>query len=1811
MPELQPPHNFNRFNESSQFDESFGTGFNPRVAIDPLGVEQFLGEILPAAARQENFIAGFFTGRFDDFDYDPNYDLAQDPLGHDPVFRAFPGALASVGSARQMVDVHRRLVQEIQDRAILENAGATGFLAALMAGIISPENLLPVGIAGAAIRNIAKHGGKYVARNIRRASFFTAIQTGTAEAFLQRSQFTRTPQETVFAIGASALLGGTLGAIAGGLGVAAARRAIREHDALLGGPRILNPTATILRRVEDLDPELDLDVIAQLEKVDPENHSEILRTLGIPEQAIVRDPAGRIEGVDMAIVDDIEAGRVPRGTPDSEDLPDLRTTNSEAMIQDEAAEIAARQAARDAGALSAERIRSGRVTDSEAAEIAADVPSGEAAAFEEGALAANRAALRQFHARQRAEAEEAGIAGPEAGEAESLRSLGFDPEPPRRSLRRPTTTEELQEIAHEQDLEARAAGGDLDPELSADLLRFQGLVDANRRTFRQRMFGETQGRRSEEAGREEIRASEEFGAAEDARQAQAGASLDDIDRGIPVVRVDNTDDAIADALGEGHDLEVTSSGDFARDRTVFEMHAEQARGRAEGEAQGINPMIGGLRRSTVGLSRIGRQTHRRADRDPVSRASAFERIIEARARGENVLEQFPMAAVIDAPEGRRVIADVDVTTHMELAERYAEDNQLEFDGFLDSIVETGTIDLQGRNLRELTNSELLDDFFHGEGAGRALMQDISPEDAARAVEVGPVANRADPDTIRIPEDVENIDPITRNPVRAADRPMQSSPRVALTRGAEAFFDESNHPARLGFAARLAQQDSAGVERLDRLIERQIAALHVDPAEPNFALPGVRVRTVDDTEEALQAEVDVWFELLDHIGWTEEMVDDLRRLNFREVFEALPSISEGVPPAPGPGTTPLLRAATEELVPPDLTPPDQPFRDPVRTGATTPLLRDAPATTPRLVQGGSDAGSVDADGDFSINFRTLRDLVSNERAPRDRARAAFQVTIKKAFGIEKLLTHLSPNLRIAQNSLSINARRGHQMMVESGFKYEGDDLGMTVPHSAENAIIGWNRELGEIIEGLPRLWMKYRLGREPGIGDALKLGLGDLKARAGQETSGVPGFRATNEAPELPISHNEFMERVGFAMRRSDRDMPHNGADIPEVMEAAEMVRTKLFNPTKQDAIELGLFTAEDAQIRTAESYFTRVYNIRYLKNHELEFDQIVQTWLIDIMPERIDQAEGPPIAYTREMAADDAVRIRQRILATPAGRQPYDVLDAMKVGPAKALQRRAFTIPDELIEEFLVNNVEDIVRFYVRTVVPDIELARTFGDFKASKLLARGDGEEGETPGSVWTDYQELLDASANDIDRARIIKQREADLRDLTALRDILRGTYAAPADPDSLPVRARILANRFNYLIQGGTFVLSSIPDVARVVMTDGISRVWGSALKPMITEWNQFSLATKEARLAGVAWDTILNTRALNLMELGDDYGRGTKFERGVRRGADQFANLSLLSPWNTVMKQFAGVVVQARLGEAITEIDRVLTSLNLGADAVAVIHSRSHKQLIAKLSNSGIRLEDVRRIAEQMRQAGVGTDELGQATKLWNMNTEAWTDMEMVKVMRGALRREVDKIIVTPGAGDRPLWMSTELGRLIGQYRSFSFAATQRVLIPGLQNLDRNFLNGTILAVSMGMLATKLKNEQFSRGGRDDVRYWITEGIDASGVTGILANFNQDISTLTRGQVRMGRLIGAPNLDRFTRRGFVSLLGGPTVSTLHSISRVTQDLIPSLLGGDGIRRRDVNAARRLFPTNNIFYLDSGYDWLEKGAFNTIRALQGDRF
>ncbi|WP_417244287.1 hypothetical protein [Celeribacter sp.] len=744
-------------------------------------------------------------------------------------------------------------------------------------------------------------------------------------------------------------------------------------------------------------------------------------------------------------------------------------------------------------------------------------------------------------------------------------------------------------------------------------------------------------------------------------------------------------------------------------------------------------------------------------------------------------------------------------------------------------------------------------------------------------------------------------------------------------------------------------------------------------------------------------------------------------------------------------------------------------------------------------------------------------------------------LKSALGMEKAVRFQDPMLRTA-TSQSIATRRIVQELAETPLTYEKNALGVATPLAAETEIKMSQAGLYNAMKETDDLFVAYRKGRARRVGDLARIGAGDLVGR--------------NEGQ---LDRVKFNEEIGRAMRRADQ---HN---IPEVAKAAKVWRDKVFDPLKQDAIDLRLLP-EGVDVETAAGYLNRVYNSEKIAARRGEFTSIVARWL-----KSQQSKEGWEDAEIFDLADE----ITDRVLGTPDGRLPYDAYlsrDSNPIPQSRAkrevrgpLKGRVFMIPDEMIEDFLESDINVVGRIYTRTMSADVALTRRF------------ESAEMEAPlGEVRRDYANKIAAAKTDAERTKLSKARDADIRDLAAIRDRLRGTYALPRDPNSVLVRAGRVVRSLNYLRLLGGMTLSALPDIARPVMVHGFGRVMGDGLGPMMRNFKAYQLAADEVKQAGTALDMVLDSRSMAIADVTDDFGRYSKFERGVRYAADQFGVVSLMAPWNAATKQFAGVVTMSR---ALDGIDKWTKGI---ADTATV----------ENLARAGIDEDMARRIGAQFAAHGDDADGVKLA------NTANWDDRGAVQAFRGMIVKDVDRIIVTPGQ-DKPLWMSTELGAVIGQFKSFSIASTQRVFLAGLQQRDAAFLSGMGMMVGLGMLSYYLKAKTAGYEPTDNPGTWLAEGIDRSGSLGWFFEVNNLTEKLTRGTVGVSALTGGPIMSRYASRNVIGALIGPTSGAISDAAQA----IGALSAGDW-RESDTSAMRRLLPYQNLFYMRQLLDQAERG-------------
>lgn len=154
----------------------------------------------------------------------------------------------------------------------------------------------------------------------------------------------------------------------------------------------------------------------------------------------------------------------------------------------------------------------------------------------------------------------------------------------------------------------------------------------------------------------------------------------------------------------------------------------------------------------------------------------------------------------------------------------------------------------------------------------------------------------------------------------------------------------------------------------------------------------------------------------------------------------------------------------------------------------------------------------------------------------------------------------------------------------------------------------------------------------------------------------------------------------------------------------------------------------------------------------------------------------------------------------------------------------------------------------------------------------------------------------------------------------------------------------------------------------------------------------------------------------------------------------------------------------------------------------------------LAKSGIDKEMATRIRNEMALHGELRGDLHIA------NSEEWTDLGALDAYRRAIQTDVDRVIVTPGEGEQPLFASTELGSLIFQFKRFGFSSMHRTVIAGLQERQAHTIGGAALMVGLGILVTQLRNVQNGKPLETDPEALLYQGIDRSGITGLLGDVN---------------------------------------------------------------------------------------------------------
>ena len=582
-------------------------------------------------------------------------------------------------------------------------------------------------------------------------------------------------------------------------------------------------------------------------------------------------------------------------------------------------------------------------------------------------------------------------------------------------------------------------------------------------------------------------------------------------------------------------------------------------------------------------------------------------------------------------------------------------------------------------------------------------------------------------------------------------------------------------------------------------------------------------------------------------------------------------------------------------------------------------------------------------------------------------------------------------------------------------------------------------------------------------------------------------------------------------------------------------------------------------------------------------------------------------ANFNRQATDDAQNLFRRITGSP-----HRVVGVDLIGEARGPQlQRTLNLPYDIKRKYLNKEPESVVRAHNFAMAPDLEMYRLTGSPNGKRILEEMEREHMDNMLSLNGATTEAefglfmgIEKRVNPNLRAQVpitearraklsedlVARHKMAIEDMQVLIDRFRNERGRPADANAFGYRAGRFARNLNVTRFMGTVVPSSLPDIARPVMRYGLESTYRNAWKPLVSDLKLVKMSNAAARRMNIATESLTHNRAQAIFDVGENFStQQTMVERGMETLANKTGFVALFDRWTDANKRLSTQVVFGEFSNALN----VLAQGTRGPD---------YDKALIMMNRLSLSEDMVAKINRQFDRSGGSTE---VATDFRLPNTEVWDDFETVMAMNGAITQEANDLIVTPGL-DKPSWTdANEAYRVVGQFRSFSFASTNRTIMSGLQQSDMAYLNGAMMSLALG--AVSYYAWGISAGGTMQERMmestgeqWTYEALQRSGLLGVLSEgtrIGEQIPALNdyaifggegrnsrRASSVMGSILG-PSYDLGER--LISIAQGldePTQSTLHS-ARVS-----------------------MVPYQNVFYLRRLLDKVEEGLASNLPETRG---
>lgn len=616
--------------------------------------------------------------------------------------------------------------------------------------------------------------------------------------------------------------------------------------------------------------------------------------------------------------------------------------------------------------------------------------------------------------------------------------------------------------------------------------------------------------------------------------------------------------------------------------------------------------------------------------------------------------------------------------------------------------------------------------------------------------------------------------------------------------------------------------------------------------------------------------------------------------------------------------------------------------------------------------------------------------------------------------------------------------------------------------------------------------------------------------------------------------------------------PHSSKEINK---AVASVR-KSMDEISDRLVNAGLLKKGD--LIGAENYFPRKYNKANIRANRKTFEDIVRRHYtaknFDDVKKGLAKEGDKDIADIEEAVSRTVGRILGEDITDHEFGYAFESFDVLK-SPGFT-RSRVLDIPDSELQEFLSSDVTGVYTAYASQSSRMLRL-KEWLDKNGWKSLQDGIDELTEEA----ADMARKPGADAN-----KIAKQQANAKEVLVNSVNSILGKMVKPGTRNKTwPTALRVLRQHQALSMLGG-MTISSLADIVRAPLRMGImNTAWDGYAASIRRVGVTINKAGKNVKLkeelhnqlrdvsAGIELENSKILRMMNDPDYVPEFGSNMS-DKFIEGSSQVLSRMTGMGYWNNFGKRIAAHTSQAS----------TIRSLKKGPNI--------SKEETTRLARLGIGKEMHGRVAKQFELYG------DETSGSFLLNLKNWDDVAAREAMQASVIQDIETAIVTPGKGDLPfaLQASEEL-KTIFQFKSFSAAATNKILISGMQQKSIRAVMGFQMMGAGGAAVYAIKEILAGRTPSDDPAVLAREGILRSGMLGMFGDY---IATLPP----MANVIGE-STSRYGGKSFTNKLAGPTAGTIDKLATVAGKAAEEDVD---LTESDYGNLKRMIPFQNVFWI-----------------------